>query len=227
MINLPTSPTVGTKVFPWTWDGEKWATETVPVDGPRDGVCYARKGGAWVPTFRRDRPTMSGLSTVTVDVPPEAKMMRWRYGCMQTDTTSNLVYFSLSFDGTTFKEGASDYYVSGNWHATSPSSQFVRQAPIQSSAMYMTWTSNSSSYAAFSRGHMALEVDDPATQRFCSFFDIEVYHATNGIFNIIGHNFTNTGLPGALKRVQKIRVFFSNTASKFAANNGLALEWIC
>lgn len=224
--DLPASPAVGTKSYPWIWDGEKWSTETTPTDAPRNGIPYARKNGVWVPTIRRERPVIAGQSSVIIDVPPEAKMFRWRYAVQPSDATSNFVMFSLDC-GLGFKEAADDYYVSGNWHATSPSSQFTRQAPAAGPAMYMTWTQNNNTYQAFSRGHMNLEIVDPTKQRYVSFFDIEVYHATSGIFNMIGHNFSAYDTFGATeKRVQRMRVFFYASPTKFN-NNGLALEWIC
>ena len=127
MINFPDSPAInqtfwglgGANPMPrWLWDGEKWTGGSLGVPNPPiDGKRYARvytpsqPTGNWVPAGGVSVLNLSNVPSMDYMVPADARLLRVTGSV--TPPAAHYTIMRVSFDGTNFIAGASDYYIYG------------------------------------------------------------------------------------------------------------------
>jgi hypothetical protein len=130
-MDFPTAPNPGQTYtyagITYTWNGYGWiggalGSAGVISDAPNDGGEYVRVNGVW--RLKSQSFDVSGKASQEVTVPANAKLCRVTGIVYPSSATPSAASCRISYDGTTFLTGASDYNNAGAAHGAGSANFF-------------------------------------------------------------------------------------------------------
>ena len=203
---------------------------TSPANGDvSNGYTYSTAAGAWLGGPGMAAPTtqqffdLTGLSQIDILVPSWAKGVQINGSVLFSN--ANLAQLRVSFDGTTFAAGASDYQNVGGSHATG-SGGWANNTLAAGSAISLTLSSDSLTLPQNFNVEMNL-LRPNASGYFHSKSYSHTYdsNAVNGYRQHWWSGNPQVALSTALA-IKALRVFPGNAGGTFVAGSWLKVTWL-
>jgi len=220
-MDFPSAPTNG-QVFTsggvaYTWNGYAWIGGAIPAagaDAPSDGNEYVRVNGAWRMVKQTIVPAV-GNAPVDVAVPSWATMVDM-YGHVFV-SGADVTGLRVSYDGTTFLAGGTDYNNGGPNHVLKSPGTFNSQGATYSNYLWLTPLGDNVLVPIIFRGTMNVAKPVAGAQFAMKVF-AEAYNATDEYKTQWFH-----GAPavGTALRLAALRFF-----SSFGAGSQIHLRWL-
>jgi len=204
-MDFPTSPALNQTYtyagITYTWNGYGWiggalGSAAVISDAPQDGGEYTRVNGLW--RLKEQNFNVGNSAYQDIFVPANVKMCQLNGAALAPAASANQVGLRVSYDGTTFAAGASDYNMGGGGHDAGTNG-FVNIPGAAVSFIPLTATSDNAAYVHNFTAEIVLARADTS-----SYFGCKVY----------GSNFNSSAV--ALHRHQWLNGFPAAAGSNLA-----------
>jgi hypothetical protein len=228
MMDFPASPTNG-QVFTsagvsYTWNGYAWVggIPGAGADAPSDGGEYVRVNGVW--RLKEQSFTLDGLTQQDITVPTGAKQVQLVGNAYWLATVSGLG-LRVSFDGTTFLAGATDYSLGGYPSHSSGSAGFLGTTAGGAAFLPLTNAHDHLTLPALFTAEMNLVKNNTYFFMFKS-YGKSYYSLAQNLFSTIWPvGFPATAAAASALRVVTLRVFWGSGGT-FGPGSTVSARWM-